>query len=155
MKIRKGFVSNSSSSSFVCDICGEVYEGWDASPLDSDFECSICPHEHIICNEHIKVDTDAFIEEDEYNLSSASCPICQFENYSENDMAKYLEKTRKVSRADVFAKVKAINKRRKKLHNSEYITSICEQFSLNDDILLKEIKEKFGVYEKMIAFINK
>ena len=29
MKVRIGFVSNSSSSSFVCDVCGEHAEGWD------------------------------------------------------------------------------------------------------------------------------
>jgi hypothetical protein len=29
MKIRNGFVSNSSSSSFICDITGEVESGWD------------------------------------------------------------------------------------------------------------------------------
>lgn len=29
MKVRKGFVSNSSSSSFVCDITGEDSSGWD------------------------------------------------------------------------------------------------------------------------------
>lgn len=31
MKIRNGFVSNSSSSSFVCEICGEIESGMDAS----------------------------------------------------------------------------------------------------------------------------
>lgn len=29
MKIRSGFVSNSSSSSFVCDVCGGIESGWD------------------------------------------------------------------------------------------------------------------------------
>ena len=31
MKIRTGFVSNSSSSSFICDISGEIESGWDMS----------------------------------------------------------------------------------------------------------------------------
>lgn len=31
MKIRNGFVSNSSSSSFICDVCGTVESGYDAS----------------------------------------------------------------------------------------------------------------------------
>lgn len=29
MKCRSGFVSNSSSSSFVCNVCGESWSGWD------------------------------------------------------------------------------------------------------------------------------
>ena len=31
MKIRAGFVSNSSSSSFICDVCGDEVSGVDIS----------------------------------------------------------------------------------------------------------------------------
>ena len=44
MKIRTGFVSNSSSSSFVCDVSKEIYSGWDASL--SDFELYECENGH-------------------------------------------------------------------------------------------------------------
>ena len=37
MKIRNGFVSNSSSSSFTCVFSGEVFSGWDSLP--EDFGC--------------------------------------------------------------------------------------------------------------------
>ena len=37
MKLRMGFVSNSSSSSFVCDVSGEVESGWDLSLSDCDY----------------------------------------------------------------------------------------------------------------------
>jgi len=46
MKIRNGFVSNSSSSSFTCDVCGMSESGWDASPTD--FGWITCVHEHIL-----------------------------------------------------------------------------------------------------------
>jgi len=182
MKIRNGFVSNSSTSSFVCDICGEVYEGWDAYPTDPDYDCSICPNEHIMCNSHLEgleiepdmvkgcdhdFDRDkckfcpecgkeAWVEDEEQdgNLSSKCCPICQFKDYSESEMATYLEKTRGVSRDEVFAKVKAINRRRKKLYDSEYITHVCEKFSLTDETILKEVKDKFGVFEKYSEFLR-
>jgi hypothetical protein len=40
MKIRSGFVSNSSSSSFVCDVCGENISGMDIGLSDAGmFEC--------------------------------------------------------------------------------------------------------------------
>lgn len=50
MKLRKGFVSNSSSSSFVCDFCGSVESGYDACL--SDFDMSMCEHGHTFCNDH-------------------------------------------------------------------------------------------------------
>lgn len=40
MKIRTGFVSNSSSSSFVCDVCGNIESGWDLGLNDAEMcEC--------------------------------------------------------------------------------------------------------------------
>jgi hypothetical protein len=48
MKIRQGFVSNSSSSSFVCSICDESYEGWDGQYDVKHYSCfnghEICGH---------------------------------------------------------------------------------------------------------------
>lgn len=50
MKIRKGFVSNSSTSSFVCDVCGEECAGRDIGL--SECEMFQCKNDHIICIEH-------------------------------------------------------------------------------------------------------
>lgn len=50
MKIRNGFVSNSSSSSFVCDVCGTAESGMDASAHDFDMET--CCNGHTFCNSH-------------------------------------------------------------------------------------------------------
>lgn len=50
MKIRRGFVSNSSSSSFVCDVCGENVSGMDMGLSDAEmFECVVG---HVICDSH-------------------------------------------------------------------------------------------------------
>ena len=51
MKIRKGFVSNSSSSSFICDVCGNVESGYDASASEVGF--ANCENGHTFCEEHI------------------------------------------------------------------------------------------------------
>lgn len=51
MKIRIGYVSNSSSSSFICDVCGRVESGMDVSPIE--FEMIECTCGHIICTNEL------------------------------------------------------------------------------------------------------
>lgn len=50
MKIRSGFVSNSSSSSFTCNVCGTTESGYDASL--SDMGMFECVNGHTICDSH-------------------------------------------------------------------------------------------------------
>ena len=52
MKIRLGFVSNSSSSSYVCNICREKICGYDVSVSDGDM--FNCENNHVICESHLK-----------------------------------------------------------------------------------------------------
>lgn len=44
MKVRSGFVSNSSSSSFVCDISGEITSGYDMCFRDAGMTRFYCGH---------------------------------------------------------------------------------------------------------------
>lgn len=187
MKTRQGFVSNSSTSSFVCNVCGEKFTGMDAGP--SDFDCVECSNGHIMCNSHLKdlppvppviingcehefdretmnfcptcgkkaTEVIAEKESDKYgyvSLHPSRCPVCRLEIYAEDEMSRYLEKTREITRDEVFAKVKEINKRRRKLYEAEYITYVCQKFELTDDILLKEIKERFESWDKYKQFIK-
>lgn len=56
MKIRIGFISNSSSSSFTCDCCETTKSGYGASLAD--FEMIACDNEHICCEHHLNVGLD-------------------------------------------------------------------------------------------------
>jgi len=52
MKIRNGFVSNSSSSSFICEVCGNYVGGYDMSVSEAGMVQCNCGH--IICISHLK-----------------------------------------------------------------------------------------------------
>lgn len=52
MKKRYGFVSNSSSSSYTCDVCGNNESGWDL--CISEIDMSECVNGHTFCNDHAK-----------------------------------------------------------------------------------------------------
>jgi len=50
MKVRSGFVSNSSSSSFVCEVSGRIESGMDMSVDEADmFECQ---NGHVVSNQY-------------------------------------------------------------------------------------------------------
>lgn len=193
MKFRKDFVTNSSSSSYVCEICGRSESGWDLSLSECDM--MKCVNGHIFCcdealerptkkemikiileNEYNKGRYDYnlgkcrdFTEEDliamdeeilfeewlgYYEVPECMCPICQFIEYSENDLSAYLLKEYGVSRDEVFAEVKQLNKRRRKLYENEYITYVCKKFNLNPTEIVASWKEKFGTYSEFAKWLN-
>lgn len=51
MKKRLGFVTNSSSSSFICEICGEIESGWDITLSEANMHT--CENGHTICDSHM------------------------------------------------------------------------------------------------------
>ena len=102
MKIRQGFVSNSSSTSFLCEVCGEVESGMDMSLDDAGmYECT---NGHTFCVAHaignsvvgedgekILTERSLVLEEgDEYNIPAENCPCCSFKELSSFDLTKYL-----------------------------------------------------------------
>lgn len=112
MKIRNGFVSNSSSSSFVCDVCGRDASGWDLG-LEEAYMCQ-CVNGHTFC------DTCGIFDEDEYEsldsvyeVSASKCRCCNFKDMSDKDLIRYLlvqNKTTKEGVAEVCrAKFKDYN----------------------------------------------
>jgi len=93
MKLRKGFVSNSSSSSFLCEVCGEDYSGMDAG-LD-EAEMFECEYGHVVCYDHIILgeDEDKYdIPDFPYEIDSKHCPICSFATLTDSMLARYLMK---------------------------------------------------------------
>lgn len=183
-------MTNSSSSSFVCDICGRTETTWEGL---GEVDMVECVNGHIICSDEtlelpskqelieIIIKNNWNIDEYNYNLIITReelegmdidylfdtfcsegghyevpefvCPICQFIEYSEYDLSKYLEKEYGVSRDEVFEKIKLLNKRRRKLYDSEYITEVCRKYNLDPIEIVSSWKDKFGTYFNFKKYI--
>lgn len=188
MKYRKCHVTNSSSSSFVCDICGRIESGWDMGI--SEAEMYKCVNEHTFCcDEALDVNKEDLIKmileegwnkasngdvitEEEFNdmewedvmeycsdggyyeIPECFCPICNFIEYSESDLSEYLLKEYDIPRDEVFAEVKAFNKRRKKLYDNEYITYVCKKFNLNPTEIVAGWRDRFGTYAAFKEYLR-
>ena len=106
MKIRMGFISNSSSSSFVCAVCGGIESGMDVTLSDVGMtSCEVCGHSfHTDCINGQIFDPDydgydtveEYLEDNGYESIDESdyikCPVCNFKILAVDDVDQYLRK---------------------------------------------------------------
>jgi hypothetical protein len=97
MKQRLGFVSNSSSTSFFCQICEKKEELLgDATPIENDMFCCEKGHEfHIKClPDGIRLTIEELEEIKNPNyIPQKYCPICNLEIIPDYILVKYIETT--------------------------------------------------------------
>lgn len=112
MKIRNGFVSNSSSSSFVCRVCGNTAGGYDVSLRD--FDMTSCERGHCLCNHHLddylkceekKELQDWEKENGDDEVPEKFCPICRLRAIDPSDLVKYLLKRAGKTEAEVTMEI--------------------------------------------------
>lgn len=125
MKIRNGFVSNSSSSSFICDVCGYESGGYGDASL-ADVDMCVCENDHLFCSQHA-VNTDRFVfikntnrrsydsfeealMDDRHNIPEIYCPICSLKKITDDDMLKYLLKKYHTNKEEVSDEIREIYK---------------------------------------------
>jgi hypothetical protein len=127
MKIRSGFVSNSSSSSFICCISGGMESGYDACLDDVDM-CG-CEKDHTMYQSYmdkyvkefgLEIEFEKYKnqEEDEdseeytgesypYEVPSKFCPVCNFYEMDRNDLLPYILKSLGKTKEELFKEIKA------------------------------------------------
>jgi len=92
MKKRKGFVSNSSTTSFTCEVCGETWAGSDSlSYADTGF--LDCENGHVICEEH-KLDAPDLTNQEMYDIMVEEYkdwpgPLAEVQGYDLDEIEDY------------------------------------------------------------------
>ena len=106
MKVRRGFVSNSSSSSFVCVICDNVESGYDASLNDVGI-CE-CDNGHTMCQDHIPNYDEISTSDDfdVYAVKAEYCPICNMEKFEKDRLLDYAISLLGTSRGELEARAR-------------------------------------------------
>lgn len=89
MKFRKDFVTNSSSSSYICEICGRNESGYDLSL--SDCEMMECVNGHIFCCDEAlerpsKQEMLKMIMENEWNKEKWDGATLNYRDFSEEEL---------------------------------------------------------------------
>ncbi|KKL72491.1 hypothetical protein LCGC14_2084370 [marine sediment metagenome] len=157
MKVRNGFVSNSSSSSFVCDICGTSEAGYDASLEDMGFKD--CSNGHMFCESHA-LSIDKLSPDQKRKLmieNTAYCYAEQIQNLDLSDqgdldeLEEYWEEYQQEGGDPAECPICQF----KKYDSSQVIPYLLRQLEWTDQDLLDNLKQDWnGDYSLFIKWLQ-
>lgn len=161
MKIRLDFVTNSSSSSYVCEICGYENSGFDTNLEDLGF-CQ-CVNGHIICRDY---HNDKLNE----NLEKVKKDILDELNFNKIGYEDIVDKTNACKTFDELIEMFLVSGL---IDNWSIPASVCpvcqQQYASKNDLdkyktiligksdkkVSDEMLKKFKTYDKLKEFLNK
>jgi len=158
MKNRTGFVSNSSSSSFVCAVSGESYEGYDGQ-YDVPYAC--CTNGHEFCANFLleAAAVEKTVDEMRTELIDNSHDkkmTIAYKNASDDDIREWWNDEFKCDEEDYYE----VSPERCPICSfvyGEMSTLLCHllvKASTTEEQVLAELKEQFGSYEAFLASIK-
>ena len=151
MKYRKDFVTNSSSPSYVCDICGADASGWNMGLTEA--EMVECNNGHTFCESHITMNDDKraillskikeYADESDYESLSHSS--------NEDILDDYLnERDGRYGCHECLCPIYSFEIG----YSDDIVSYLKAKYSISDESILAELKEKFKDYESFKEFLK-
>jgi len=160
MKIRNGFVSNSSSSSYICDVCGHDESGWDLCL--SDAEMVECASGHVMCCSHVEATKAeiyiAMVEEGiekygntyDHEDKLKEIQVIEDEKERENFCNDALYETDwEYSFPSKLCPICSL----KQINDSELVQYLKHGVGIDMDSVMKDMRSKFKDYDEFQTFL--
>lgn len=151
MKIRNGFVSNSSSSSFICDFCGRVESGMDMGLTDA--EMYTCELGHTFCDDHCEAITIKDKRDYLINGITDKVEIKRLSDMSDDEIEDYFDDYDYEFRGNIPSKFCPICNFNE-MPDSDLVKYLLIDRGYMRDRAIKKIKERFQDYKTFKMFIG-
>lgn len=158
MKYRKDFVTNSSSSSFVCDVCGYETSGYDMSYRDAGMYQ--CVNGHEFCIEHAvklsREETLKLILEHAWNSrwdyktkETITIPENELNEMGDEELMELVIE----SYSEVPEEVCPICSMQY-YHDGDILKYLLKEKGTTEKEVFEEIRVKFSTYEQFKQYVN-
>jgi hypothetical protein len=154
MKKRIGFVSNSSSSSFICGVCGEEFSGMDVGLSDANM--IECVNKHTVCKEHLKDLTTEdkkkyLLVSDQDREYKNKITLMKSDDEIEEAWDEYMYDGGEYEYPDELCPICQFEI----VDVKDTLEYLLKKYKLTDESILKELKNEFGSYKEFKKHIGK